>query len=81
MAVRTETFQVTGVRCERCVFRLGGALGGLEGLEAANANLLGQVVVSYDDERLPLGTILETLAKAGFQAAEAEVEPARRSGE
>ena len=67
--VQTETFQVTGIRCERCVLRLGGVLGRLEGLEAANANLMGQVVVSWDDERLERVTIVETLAGAGFRAA------------
>ena len=32
----------TGIRCERCVMRLGAALEGLDGLEAANANLMGR---------------------------------------
>ena len=40
MAVRTETVQVIGIRCERCVQRLGAALQPLEGLEQANANLM-----------------------------------------
>ena len=50
MATVTETIQVSGVRCERCVGRLAGTLRGHEGLEAANANLMGQVVLSWDDE-------------------------------
>ena len=45
----TETIQVNGVRCERCVMRLAKMLEGHEGLEAANANLLGQVTVTWDD--------------------------------
>ena len=51
MAIQTETIQVTGIRCERCVMRLGAALRGLDGLEAANANLIGEVTLSWDDER------------------------------
>jgi copper chaperone CopZ len=47
--VRSETIQVSGIRCERCVLRLGGALGGLEGIESANANLLGEVTLAWDD--------------------------------
>lgn len=58
---------MSGIRCERCVVRLGGALGGLEGLESANANLMGQVSLAWDDERLDRETILAALAQAGFR--------------
>ena len=44
MASVTETIQVSGIRCEKCVMRLAKTLEGTEGLEAANANLMGQVV-------------------------------------
>jgi copper chaperone CopZ len=67
MAPRSETIQVSGIRCERCVLRLGGALGELEGIEAANANLMGQVVLAWDDERLARDEILSALARAGFR--------------
>ena len=30
MALQTDTIQVTGVRCERCVMRLGSSLQGLD---------------------------------------------------
>jgi copper chaperone CopZ len=66
MATRTETIQVSGVRCERCVLRLAHALEGWDGLEAANANLLGQVSLAWDDERTNREAIVEQLAKAGF---------------
>jgi copper chaperone CopZ len=69
VAVRTETIQVSGVRCERCVLRLGGALEGLEGIESANANLMGEVTLAWDDERLPREEIVAALARAGFQTA------------
>ena len=66
MATSTETIQVGGVRCERCVMRLAHALEGHEGLEAANANLLGQVTLVWDDERTSREAILGRLARAGF---------------
>ncbi|HZT54171.1 MAG TPA: heavy-metal-associated domain-containing protein [Gaiellaceae bacterium] len=69
MAARTETIQVAGVRCERCVLRLARALEGHEGLEAANANLLGQVTLAWDDERTSREAIVERLARAGFPLA------------
>jgi copper chaperone CopZ len=68
MSVRSETIEVTGIRCERCVMRLGGALRGLDGLEWANANLLGQVSLAWDDQRLDREVIVEALARAGFRA-------------
>jgi copper chaperone CopZ len=69
MTVRSETIQVSGVRCERCVMRLGGALQELEGIESANANLLGKVTLAWDEERLPREEIVAALARAGFQTA------------
>jgi copper chaperone CopZ len=69
MSVRIETIAVTGIRCERCVLRLGGALRDLSGLEWANANLLGQVSLSWDETQLDRETIVETLARAGFHEA------------
>ena len=66
--VRSETIQVSGIRCERCVMRLGGALRPLEGLESANANLMGEVTIAWDDERIGRDDIVAALAKAGFRA-------------
>ena len=71
MAYRSETIQVSGIRCERCVGRLAGALRGLEGLELANANLMGQVVLGWDDEQTDRETLLAALARAGFREVEA----------
>jgi copper chaperone CopZ len=70
MAVRTETVQVAGIRCEGCVQRLGLALQPLEGLEQANANLMGEVTLSWDDERLARADIVQALERAGFRPAE-----------
>ena len=55
---QTETFQVDGIRCERCVGRLAGALRGHDGLEFANANLMGEVTLSWDDERTSRDALL-----------------------
>ena len=70
MALRTETIQVSGIRCERCVGRLAAALRGQEGLELANANLMGRLVLGWDDERTDRETLLAALARAGFRETE-----------
>ncbi|MBV8064855.1 MAG: heavy-metal-associated domain-containing protein [Actinobacteria bacterium] len=67
MPTQTETLQVSGIRCERCVARLANALTGHEGLEAANATLMGQVMLSWDDERTSREDLVAALAKAGFR--------------
>ena len=66
MATVTQTITVSGIRCERCVMRLAHALEGHEGLEAANANLMGQVTLVWDDEQTSRAAIVDRLAKAGF---------------
>jgi len=67
MASVTETIQVSGIRCERCVVRLAGALTGHDGLEAANANLMGQVTLVWDDEHTTREALLEAMARGGFR--------------
>ena len=67
----TETIQVNGVRCERCVLRLGAALEGHDGLESANANLMGQVTLTWDESRTSREALLDAMAKAGFPRLEA----------
>ena len=67
MAVRSETIEVSGIRCERCVGRLAAALRGHEGLEFASANLMGQVALTWDDERTDRETLVAALSRAGFR--------------
>jgi copper chaperone CopZ len=67
MATVTETLQVSGIRCERCVARLAAALTGHEGLEAANATLMGQVTLSWNEEQTSREALLSALGKAGFR--------------
>ena len=65
--LQEETIQVSGVRCERCVMRLAKVLEDHDGLEAANANLMGQVSLTWDDERTSREQLLAAMARGGFQ--------------
>jgi copper chaperone CopZ len=65
--IATETIRVTGIRCERCVSRLAATLQGHEGLEFASANLVGEVTLSWDDERTDREKLLAALAAGGFR--------------
>jgi copper chaperone CopZ len=64
---REETIQVSGIRCERCVMRLAKVLEGHDGLEGANANLMGAVSLAWDDQRTSRDAILEAMARGGFR--------------
>lgn len=67
MAVVNETLQVTGIRCEKCVMRLAKTLEGVEGLEYANANLMGLVTLGYDDERVTRDALIDVMSRGGFR--------------
>jgi copper chaperone CopZ len=67
MAVVTDTLQVSGIRCERCVLRLAAALEGHPGLESANATLMGTVSLAWDDEATSRDEVLAAMSRAGFR--------------
>jgi copper chaperone CopZ len=67
MAVLNETFEVSGIRCERCVNRLAAALRGHDGLESASANLMGQVTLQWDEGRTSRDSLVAALESAGFR--------------
>jgi len=74
MAVVNETFEVSGIRCERCVNRLAAALRGHEGLEFASANLMGQVTLHWDEQVTSRETLVSALEGAGFRRRDAVAE-------
>jgi copper chaperone CopZ len=71
MTVQRETIQVSGVRCERCVGRLAGALRGHDGLVEASANLMGEVTLAWDDEQTCRDELVEALRRSGFPELQA----------
>jgi copper chaperone CopZ len=63
---REETIQISGIRCERCVMRLAKVLEDHQGLEAANASLMGEITLVWDDERTSREALLAAMARGGF---------------
>jgi copper chaperone CopZ len=66
---RTETLQMTGIRCERCVMRLAHVLEGHEGLALANADLMGRVTLTWDDELTTREALVAAMERGGFREA------------
>ena len=69
MTTVTETIRLKGITCGRCVMRLRHVLKDHDGLEAANANLMGQVTLAWDDERITRDEIVAALERGGFPPA------------
>ncbi len=70
VAPAAEKLGATADLSALCVQRLGAALQGHDGLEYANANLMGMVMLSWDEERTDLDALLAAMAKAGFRPAQ-----------
>ncbi len=66
MATVTETFLVSGIRCERCVLRLANALEEQPGLDAAHANLMGEVTLTWDEGVTTRDALTQALSGSGF---------------
>jgi copper chaperone CopZ len=71
VTVQRETIQVSGVRCERCIGRLAGALRGHDGIVEASANLMGEVTLAWDDEQTSRDGVVEALRRSGFPELQA----------
>jgi copper chaperone CopZ len=63
-----EVFEVEGVHCPRCIAKIAAALQDVDGLQAANANLMGEVSVRLDGPEAR-DRVQAALAGAGFPVA------------
>jgi copper chaperone CopZ len=68
MEVTTETLEVEGVHCMQCIQTIATALGGVDGLAGASANLMGEVTIAYDTPDVREAAVA-ALAQAGFPIA------------
>ena len=66
--VITEVFEVEGVHCPRCIATIAAALTGIEGLHAADANLMGEVNVQVEGPDAH-ARVQAALEGAGFPVA------------
>lgn len=65
-----QKFQVTGMTCSACSSTVERNVKKLEGVKEVTVNLLSNsMVVSYDEDKVNNQTIIDTVVKAGYQAA------------
>jgi copper chaperone CopZ len=66
--VIAEVYEVEGVHCPRCIEKIAAALADIDGLLAADGNLMGEITVRLD--RPEAGERVQAaLAGAGFPVA------------
>ena len=69
-----EKFKVTGMTCSACSSRVEKTVSKLEGTDQVSVNLLtGTMQVSYDDNLIDDGKIIEAVEKAGYGAGSIDV--------
>jgi copper chaperone len=63
----TITLNVKGMSCGHCVKAVEGSVGALEGVNEVKVNLeAAQVAVQYNDEKISLDQIKETIDDQGY---------------
>ena len=63
-----EVYEVEGVHCPRCIEKIAAALADIDGLLAADANLMGEISVRLDGPEART-RVHDALAGAGFPVA------------
>lgn len=66
-----KNFDVTGMTCSACSSRVEKAVAALPGVSDVNVNLLkNSMAVNYDESKLQLQDIIDSVTKAGYGASE-----------
>lgn len=63
-------FEVNGMTCGHCVSAVKKAASSVEGVTVESAEI-GSVLISLDDTRATVGDVVDAIADAGYEAAEA----------
>lgn len=67
-AMKTATYDISGLTCPSCADDLSGIITGLSGVSDVKVLFgLGKVRVSYEETMVDTATIRQTIAKAGYK--------------
>ena len=70
-ATKTTTIRVEGMKCNKCSSSVAKALKATAGVQEAEVSFeKGQVVITYDDEKVTEGKLREVINSTGFKVAE-----------
>lgn len=69
--MKKEKFDVTGMTCSACSSHVEKSVSKLEGVDSVSVNLLtNSMQVTYEEERLTAGAIINAVERAGYGAAQ-----------
>ena len=66
---KTDTFQITGMTCNHCVFSITRALRGVPGVQDVQV-AIGSAVVQYEPDKASRDLLKETIEEEGYQVIE-----------
>ena len=70
MTTTTTTLSVPAIHCDNCKNSIEGAVGGLDGVSTASVSVEDKTVtVAFDEARVGLDAIKETIEDQGFDIA------------
>ena len=70
-ATKTTTIRVAGMKCNHCSSSVAKALKATAGVQEAEVSFeKGQVVITYDDEKVTEAKLREVINSTGFKVAE-----------
>ena len=59
---------ITGMHCGGCVKSVTQVLGALDGVEKVNVDLQGYADIQFDESKVSVSQLIETIEEAGFDA-------------
>ena len=59
---------ITGMHCGGCVKSVTQVLEALDGVEKVNVDLQGYADIQFDESKVSIGQLIETMEEAGFDA-------------
>ncbi|WP_373603708.1 heavy-metal-associated domain-containing protein [Aggregatibacter sp. HMT-949] len=59
---------ITGMHCGGCVKSVTQVLEALDGVEKVNVDLQGYADIQFDESKVSIGQLIETIEDAGFDA-------------
>lgn len=70
-AIKTTTIRVAGMKCNQCASSVAKALKATTGVQEAEVSFeKGQVVITYDDEKVTEAKLREVINDTGFKVVE-----------
>ena len=69
LSMETIKLEIAGMSCSHCVAKVRGALEAVAGVEVSDVRV-GEATVAFDPAQASLGTLIDAVQDAGYEASE-----------